>query len=98
MAGPVLTITSATVPPQLAGTIPTAYREVTGKLPHSVLDTVLVREGDEEWRIVTVWRSHEQLQEYRRVAGTPAAVKIFRDAGVEPTVVEFEVVHRATAS
>jgi heme-degrading monooxygenase HmoA len=95
MTGQVLSITAAVVAPESADALSAAYREVTAKMPHSVLQTALVRGEGEEWRIITLWRSREQMHEYRRKVGTSAAVKIFRDVGVEPTVTEFEVVHRA---
>jgi hypothetical protein len=95
--GPVVTITSAAVAPQSATTVTEAYREVTSRLPHSVLHTSLVHGDGDDWRIITMWRSREQLQEYRRKVGTSPAVTIFRDAGAEPTVTELDVVHRAAA-
>lgn len=95
MTGQVLTVTSAVVPPASEDSVIEAYRRATSALPHMVLDTALVRGDDNDWRIVTLWRSREQLNEYRQRVGTPAAVKIFRDAGAEPTVAAYEVVHRA---
>jgi heme-degrading monooxygenase HmoA len=95
MTGPVLTVTSAVVPPASEAAVVAAYREVTSALPHMVLDTALVRGEGNEFRIVTLWRSREQWNEYRHEVGTSAAVRIFRDAGAEPTVVAYDVVHRA---
>lgn len=95
MTGQVLSVTSATVPPESEPAVTEAYRAVTTRLPHMVLHTVLVRGEANEWRIITLWRSREQLEEYRRSVGTPAAVKIFQDAGAEPTVTVLDVVHQA---
>jgi hypothetical protein len=95
MTGLVVTITSATVASESAAVLAEAYRRVTSRLPHSVLQTVLVRGEADDWLIITVWRSREQMLEYRREVGTSAAVKIFRDVDAEPTVTEFGVVHRA---
>jgi hypothetical protein len=95
--GPVVTITSAEVAPQSATTVTAAYHDVTSTLPRSVLHTALVHGDGNDWRIITMWRSREQLQEYRRKVGTSPAVAIFRDAGAEPTVTELDVVHRVTA-
>jgi hypothetical protein len=95
MTGLVLSITSATVAPELAADLVEAYRDVTAKLPHSVLQTVLVKGDADDWRIITLWRSREQMAEYRRKVGTSAAIKIFRDRKAEPTVAEFDVAHRA---
>jgi hypothetical protein len=98
MTGLVVSITSATVPPASTAQLTEAYRAATSQLPHMVLDTVLVRGDSDNWRIITVWRSREQLEEYRREVGTSAAVKIFRDLGAEPTVSDFDVFHRATTA
>jgi hypothetical protein len=95
MTGLVLSITSATVAPESADDLIEAYRDVTSTLPHSVLQTILVKGDADDWRIITLWRSREQMLEYRRKVGTSAAVKIFRDVNAEPTVVEFDVAHRA---
>jgi hypothetical protein len=95
MTGLVLSITSATVAPESADDLIAAYRDVTSTLPHSVLQTVLVKGDADDWRIITLWRSREQMLEYRRKVGTSAAVKIFRDVNAEPTVAEFDVAHRA---
>ena len=95
MTGLVLSITSPTVPPESAAALTEAYREVTAKMPHSVLQTVLAKGDADDWRIITLWRSREQMLEYRRKVGTSAAVKIFRDLHAEPTVTELDVAHRA---
>ena len=95
MTGLVLSITSATVAPESADNLVAAFREVTSQLPHSVLQTVLVKSGADDWRIITLWRSREQMLGYRQKVGTSAAVRIFRDVNAEPTVTEFDVAHRA---
>jgi heme-degrading monooxygenase HmoA len=95
MSEHLLSITSATVPPDSAPAVIEAYRGVTSQLSAAVLHTALVHGDANDWRIVTLWRSREQLEEYRRRVGTAAAIKIFRDAGAEPTVAEFDVVHEA---
>lgn len=95
MSGHVLSVTSATLPPAAEARVTEAYRTATAKLPHMVITTALVRGEANEWRIVTVWRSREQLEEYRRSVDTPAAVAIFREAGAEPAVAVYDVVHEA---
>lgn len=95
MSEHVLSITSAAVSPDSAPAVIAAYRDVTSRLPSAVLHTALVQGDANDWRIVTLWRSRAQLEEYRRRVGTAAAIKIFRDAGAEPTVAEFDVVHEA---
>jgi hypothetical protein len=38
------------------------------------------------WRVISVWRSREALDEYRRSVETPGGVLMFRAAGAEPAV------------
>jgi hypothetical protein len=85
------------VPPDSEKRVTEAYRAATAKLPHMVINTALVRGEANEWQIITLWRSRAQLEEYRRSVDTPAAVAIFRKAGVEPTVALFDVVHDAAS-
>jgi heme-degrading monooxygenase HmoA len=97
MSGHVLSVTSASLPAGAEAAVTEAYRQATAKLPHMVISSALVRGDANEWRIVTVWRSREQLEEYRRSVDTPAAVTIFRNAGAEPDVAVFDVVHEAAS-
>jgi hypothetical protein len=39
---------------------------------------------------VTIWRSSEDLEEYRASVDTPAALAAFRAAGVEPELTIWE--------
>lgn len=95
MTAPVLSVTAAVVAPEFATAVIEAYRTATASLPHMVLQTVLARGEADQWRIVTLWRSRDQMEEYRRSVDVSAAVKIFRDAGAEPTVTVYDVVHHA---
>ena len=54
-------------------------------LIHSMKDVDL-------WRILTVWRSQEALDEMRRSGETPRGVLMFRDANAEPVLSIFEIV------
>lgn len=56
-------------------------------LPPFILATTLCREtSSDRWRVVTIWRSPEELEDYRASVDTPAALAAFRAAGVEPDV------------
>ncbi len=57
------------------------------ELGDSILGTMLVQDTDSDrWRIVTLWRSMDDLREYRASVETPAAIEVFRAAGAEPHV------------
>jgi heme-degrading monooxygenase HmoA len=87
------------VPQNNQETLQLAYQElVSAGLPPSILQTFLLRRADDRavCRIVTIWKSMEALQEVRQAPEPPAAVGVFRQAGVEPSVEIFEVVHMAS--
>ncbi len=57
------------------------------ELPEFILGTMLVRESDSNgWRVVTLWRSMDDLEEYVKSVETPGAKAAFQAAGVEPSV------------
>ena len=57
------------------------------ELPEFILGTMLVRESDSHsWRIVTLWRSIGDLEEYVGSVETPGAKAAFQAAGVEPSI------------
>lgn len=63
-----------------------------GELPPAIVESFLIREFDSDlWRIVTVWKSREALDEYRTSVDTPGGVLIFRSAGAEPSLTVSEV-------
>jgi len=58
-----------------------------GDLPPFILSTTLAREStSDRWRVVTIWRSREDLDAYVASVDTPAALAAFRAAGVEPEI------------
>lgn len=70
--------------PDLLESFPATSAE---ELPPHLLGTMLVHESDSDrWRIVTLWRSMNDLEEYLRAVETPAARQAFLAAGAEPTV------------
>jgi hypothetical protein len=57
------------------------------ELPEFILGTMLVRKSDSnDWRVVTLWRSMGDLEEYVKSVETPGAKAAFQAAGVEPSV------------
>ncbi len=57
------------------------------ELPEFILGTMLIREsGSNGWRVVTLWRSMGDLEEYVKSVETPGAKAAFQAAGVEPSV------------
>lgn len=71
--------------------------EASGALPSAIRESFLLHENNSEsWRIVTVWNSQEELEEYRRSVDTPAGITMFREAGAEPTLSINEVADHLT--
>ena len=88
----VVTVVEGRVPTERSGVFEAAYATLlTMPVPDGLITTQLLRGvGDRDvWRIETVWRDREAI-EAMRAKGTPLAVKLFRDAGVEPSVLLFE--------
>jgi len=101
MANPVMTVLEGRVAPDQWETLRRAFASGGDNLPPQMLQTFLVQSAQDPslWRGITVWRSREALDEYRRSVATPGGVLFFRSAGAEPTLSIFEVVdHRAAAS
>jgi heme-degrading monooxygenase HmoA len=93
----VVTMLEAHVPPDRQGDLLREYEGVGDGLPPFILESFLLRAPDADlWRIVTVWRSREELEGYRASVETPEGVRIFRAAGAEPTLTIFDVAYHVT--
>ena len=84
-----VTMVEGVVPPDRVEDLLEAFP--TGELPPYILATTLARmSGSDRWRVVTVWRSRQELDDYIASVDTPAALAAFRAAGVEPEVSMWE--------
>ena len=90
----VITILEAEVPREQEERLRSAYRDGAEDLPPMILETFLARDAGRptRWRIITLWRSVEELEAYRRSVDTPGGILTFRAAGAEPSLARFEVV------
>ncbi len=92
----VVTMLEARVAPDREADLVREYSGVGGGLPPFIVETFLLHSADSGlWRIVTVWRSREDLEAYRRSVDTPEGVRIFRAAGSEPALTIFDVAAHA---
>ncbi len=89
----VVTTLEARVDPEKADALVSRFESAVAELPAAIVETFLMhaREAD-LWRIVTVWRSEEELGDYRASVDVPEGVKMFRAAGAEPGLSIFDVV------
>ncbi len=93
VARPVMVVLEARVARERWGLLSESFSAGGARLPAQMLRAYLVQSAadPESWRILSVWRSRAALDEYRRSAGTPEGVLMFRSAGAEPTFSAFEV-------
>lgn len=90
-SSPILTEVAATVSEDRAADLQTGYAAlVNGSLPDGLLRTELLHGPDGQWRIQTLWRDRDAL-DAMRTSGEPAAPKLFREVGAEPTLTVLEV-------
>ncbi len=90
---PVMIVLEARVAREHWSSLAEAFGAGGARVPAQMLRAYLVQSAadPELWRILSVWRSRAALDEYRRSAGTPEGVLMFRSAGAEPTFSAFEV-------
>jgi len=89
----VMTILEAHVAPEKSAVLEQDYQTAITKLDPGIKQTFLLHSATDStlWRIITVWRSREALDEVRQSGQTPRGVLMFRAAGVEPTLSIFDV-------
>ena len=69
------------------------YKNRTVQLPPQMLQTFLLQDVADQtfWRIISVWKSREALNEMRNSGETPTGVLMFRNVGAEPKLSIFNV-------
>lgn len=89
----VMTVLEATVPSDQWAVLQGAFEEVATKLPSQIKESYLNQSASDPalWQIVTVWRSQEDLEEYRNSVETPEGILMFRAAGAQPALSRFNV-------
>jgi hypothetical protein len=89
-----MTVLEARVSPDRAAELKRAY-DGAGPLPPQMLQAALVQSTTDPtvWRGISIWRSREALEEYRRSVTTPKGITMFRSAGAEPTISIWDVAH-----
>jgi hypothetical protein len=97
----VMTILEAHVSPEQWDTLKTTFAQNSSRLPSQMVEMFLVQGTADAtlWQGISVWRSRQALDEYRRSVETPGGVLMFRSVGAEPTLAIFDVLvaaHHAT--
>lgn len=84
----VITILEAHVEPQKWMDLQNDYQTRTVELPPQMVRTFLMQDIADPsiWRILSVWKSREALDEMRNSGETPAGVLMFRRVDAEPNL------------
>ncbi|HEY5549602.1 MAG TPA: antibiotic biosynthesis monooxygenase [Candidatus Saccharimonadales bacterium] len=93
----VITILDAEVKENNWGTLKEAYRSETSGMPEGIHQTFLIQSQDTStyWRIMTHWRSQEDLDKVRNSPETPPAVRVFQAADAKPQLALWNIeIHR----
>jgi hypothetical protein len=98
MSAEILTEVSATVDANREVELVKGYREITAGAPDGLVRTELLRGQDGQWRIQTLWRDRAALEAMRARAEPPAALRLFRRVGAEPSLQVYEVEDRHVAA
>jgi heme-degrading monooxygenase HmoA len=90
----VITILESHVEPDMVPALLAAYQNGLSHLPPQMIRTFLAHSAADKtlWRIVSVWKSREALEEMRHSRETPEGILMFRAAGAEdPQLSIFDV-------
>jgi hypothetical protein len=89
----VITILEAHVDAERWAALQDDYKKRTVQLPPQMVHTFLLQDVVDPtlWRILSVWKSRETLNQMRNSGETPEGVVMFRNAGAEPKLSIFNV-------
>lgn len=93
MANKVMTVLEAHVAEERWADLERAVAEGAGRRPASLETSYLVQSADDPtiWRLVGVWRSREELEQYRQSVEVVGGVQMLRSVGAEPSLQMYEV-------
>lgn len=85
--GEMMVVWEGRVRPDKQDALLAAYRNGAGEIPPGMTRHLILQDSSEPeiFRLVSFWESPAVLDEYRSQMTTPAALQMFRAAGVEPT-------------
>lgn len=90
----IVTQLEAKVEPENSDILKASFDKALQDLPSAIEHSYLVQDKTDSdiWRVITVWKSREALQEYRQSVDTPDGIVMFRQAGAEPSLSMSQVV------
>ncbi len=84
----IISILEGDLPPDKAAKLEANFKE--GSLEPGMIRMFLIKNGN-KWKIITLWESREALNAMKS-KGTPKTVLMFRYAGVEGALLNYDVV------
>jgi hypothetical protein len=88
----ILTVVSATVDLSREAELLAGFRSLLmAPVPDGLLRTELLRSATGAWRIHTLWTDRDALDKMRAATEAPAAPRLFRSVGADPSLEIFEV-------
>ena len=88
----ILTVVSATVDPHRESELLAGFHSLVGApVPDGLLRTQLLRGDGGHWRIQSLWKDRDALDRMRAGSEPPAAPRLFRSVGADPSLRIFEV-------
>jgi hypothetical protein len=93
MANMMMTVVEGRVPAERWADLEQSFSRIATKMPATLVHTFLTQESGDStfWRLIGMWQSRADFDEYRASVETPSGLLVFREAGVEPTLKLFEV-------
>lgn len=90
----ILTFLDAEVEEKNWDILKNTYKRETSVMPDEIYETFLIQSKSSRtsWRIITLWRSLEDLEKMRQSTSVPLAVMIFNKAGAKPILGVWNVV------
>jgi len=70
-----------------------AYANETANMPDDIYQTFLIQSQSQpsSWRIMTQWRSQEDLNHMRKAEAIPPAVRVFQAANAKPALSVWDI-------
>jgi len=89
----VITTLEAHVPADQWSALEQASQAGRDRRPAQLRDSYLIQSTSDPtlWRLIGIWQSRAAFEEYRQSVEVPGGVLFFRAAGIEPTLMLFEV-------
>ena len=87
----IITIVEGTVPPEQEQKLVQDYEKLSDYPPGLIKTYLLQSKNSNTWQVVTVWESQQALDAMRQSAAKPAAIALFEQVGVTPSLNLFTV-------